>query len=612
MNRRILMAVAMTSSVVSAQQGGAPVQVRGTTIAPKVACAAMAGVPIPSSRIGLPVGGVKITSATLNAGTGPSALAANYVPEYCEINGVIAPVDPKAPAINFQVNIPTRWNQMAWQFGADGSDGYVPSMVVIVRDTNQAPLGWTFPPDMPFPIARGYATCGGDGGHQIARPEGGGPIPGQFRYPELPPAAGSLEPHVMAARKAETDRRTTGPAPVVPPENDRWQGNDEAFTNFAHAHVKKTHDAAQAVIQHMYGTRPRFTYFTGNSNGGKSALQALSRYGADYDGILSTVAIPYDAARAISQDYLRHLQRAPGAWVPPAKSAAVRNEIVRQCDLLDNLADGVISNYADCRRLMDPTITPNPLARIRCDGGVDTGNTCLSDAQMATVNAFHAPTRIGFPMANGESDFPGWPVGAEAPAAWLVTPNNPANAPAGGNDMLLARVPGWDPAKLGAPSDITPAVQALSRTVDPLEAWPAFLKRGGKLVLYHAASDYQVNAHGMFRFFEQAGKKNDAALFGRNVRFYVAPNVGHGSYGISATTGEPIPPYVDLFTVLADWVEKGTAPPEAVLQTLKQVNPPYAVTVSRPLCRYPSYPRYTGTGDPKQAGSYRCTAPASR
>ncbi len=50
----------------------------------------------------------------------------------------------------------------------------------------------------------------------------------------------------------------------------------------------------------------------------------------------------------------------------------------------------MISNYADCRRLMDPTITPNPLARIRCAGGTDTGNACLSDAQMATVDAFHA------------------------------------------------------------------------------------------------------------------------------------------------------------------------------------------------------------------------------
>jgi feruloyl esterase len=177
--------------------------------------------------------------------------------------------------------------------------------------------------------------------------------------------------------------------------------------------------------------------------------------------------------------------------------------------------------------------------------------------------------------------------------------------------MLLARVPGWDPAKLGAPSDITPAVQRLSDLVDPREDWSASLKRNGKLILYHAASDYQVNGHGMFRLYEQAMKKNDQAAMGRSVRFYVAPNVGHGSYGISATTGEPLPPYVDLITSLADWVEKEIPPPDSVLQTIKDGSPPYTVRVSRPLCRYPNYPRYTGRGDAKQAESYQCTAPAS-
>src|SRR4029079_16125097 len=123
-----------------------------------------------------------------------------------------------------------------------------------------------------------------------------------------------------------------------------------------------------------------------------------------------------------------------GAWVPPTKAAAVRNETLRQSDTLDGYADGVIYNYTECQRLMNPAITPAPLAKIRCAGGADTGNDCLSDAQMASVNGFHSPTKLGFPMANGESDYPMWTVGAEAPVGWLVQPVNPATAPPGGTN----------------------------------------------------------------------------------------------------------------------------------------------------------------------------------
>jgi hypothetical protein len=271
----------------------------------------------------------------------------------------------------------------------------------------------------------------------------------------------------------------------------------------------------------------------------------------------------------------------------------------------------VINNYYDCRRMMDPAITPNPLARIRCANGADAGNDCLSDAQMATVNAFHTATKIGFPMMNGETTYPGWPVGAEAEVGWMASPVNPATLPpgAGGNAMLMNRVPGWDASKVGAPSDTTPAVQALSKQVDAGEDWGAFLKRNGKLVLFAAASDYQVNGLATGNFYEQAVKKNDRAALERNVRFYMQPNGGHGSYGISATTEEPVPHFLDLFTLLADWVEKGIAPPDSVLATLKGDAPPYTVTVSKGICRYPQYPRYNGSGDPKKAASYRCAAP---
>lgn len=34
--------------------------------------------------------------------------------------------------------------------------------------------------------------------------------------------------------------------------------------------------------------------------------------------------------------------------------------------------------------------------------------------------------------------------------------------------------------------------------------------------------------------------------------------------------------------------------------------PPFEVSASKPICRYPLYPHYRGAGDPKAAASYAC------
>jgi feruloyl esterase len=55
--------------------------------------------------------------------------------------------------------------------------------------------------------------------------------------------------------------------------------------------MKKTHDAAMVILERMYGERPRFNYYIGNSQGGREALTVAQRYSADYDGILATVPV---------------------------------------------------------------------------------------------------------------------------------------------------------------------------------------------------------------------------------------------------------------------------------------------------------------------------------
>ena len=97
----------------------------------------------------------------------------------------------------------------------------------------------------------------------------------------------------------------------------------------------------------------------------------------------------------------------------------------------------------------------------------------------------------------------------------------------------------------------------------------------------------------------------------QHVRLYVMPFGDHGGAGQAAavgmTQGQPqaVPQYVDLIRLSLDWVERDITPPDAPVQKAQLRLPPYTVTATKPMCRYPRYPHYTG-GDPKEASSYQC------
>jgi feruloyl esterase len=148
----------------------------------------------------------------------------------------MAPVDraPSAKPILFRVVLPASWNRRSAQLGGGGTNGVIPNL------TGE-------------PLQRGFAAYGSDSGHQ-------NPPPGPRGAPPNPAAAD-------------------------------WWFNDEAVRNFGYMQMKKTHDAAMVIVERMYGERPRFNYYIGNSQGGREALTVAQRYSADYDGILATVPV---------------------------------------------------------------------------------------------------------------------------------------------------------------------------------------------------------------------------------------------------------------------------------------------------------------------------------
>lgn len=526
---------------------------------PTVTCASLTGLKIPAAAIGLPTNGATISSATVVASASETTTTTSVrhaTPEYCQILGDILPVDTAGFPIKFQLNVPTAWNQKAIQMGGGGLNGNVPGVLA-------SPTSFAFPPDAPYPISRGYATFGGDSGHQD------------------------------------------------PGNTATWALNSEAWTNFGHAGLKKTHDAAFAVIQSLYGSKPQVSYFMGTSQGGREAMEVAQRYPEDYDGVVASAPLIGYSAHVIHKTLLATVQTGAG-WIPLTKLNMIAAEVTRQCDALDGIADGVISNYMACTALFDPQKVAQPFQAIRCPGGADTGTACVSDAQIATINQMHAPTSFGFELANGLNSFPGYGLGREG-LAWLNINPQPSlsSQPALGQPGATVQYGILkDPSFNLVNFSIAPfkdKIQAASSIIDSTNPdLSRFFARGGRMIVKNSSSDYNSHPHIMMRYYDTVTARFGQATVDAHLRYYVMPNTGHSGDGVSTTTGETIPYYVDLVRMSTDWVEKNVTPPDAPVASAMGKLPPYTVTATKPMCRYPRYPRYKGTGDPKQAASFVC------
>lgn len=531
--------------------------------AAEMPCPDLTSLRILAATIALPSRGATIESARVEAPAkrtvGSNGAVTPASPEYCKVIGTISPVDPAAPLITFQVNLPITWNGKALQFGGGGFNGTLVTGLGPALDAS---------PAMPTPLAQGYATFGTDSGHQVA----------------------SLsEPQAFAL-------------------------NDEALENFAYASYKKVRDVAAEIVLARYGRRPARVYYMGTSEGGREGLTMAQRFPMDYDGIISRVPV-------INWTGLQHaghrsgLVQQGGGWLKPAKVRLLSLSVLKACDALDGLADGIVSNYMGCGSAFKA-------ATLRCSTGTDEGDTCLSERQVAAMEALHAPFEFPFALANGVRAYPGFGYGGEAQLGgfpqWVTATQAavfPAPASSGqgqqwsyGNAAVryfVLRNGAADPFTY-SPNAHADRVRRISVLMDSTNPdLSAFAAHGGKLVVKEHMADYAQSPFAGISYYQSVVSKMGQSAVDRFMRLYVTPGVTHGGGGVSGTTGEPIPQYVDLLGALDRWIEH-SEPPGDLVQNSVEANPPFAVTASRPMCRFPSYPRYRGTGDPKMALSFAC------
>jgi feruloyl esterase len=377
------------------------------------------------------------------------------------------------------------------------------------------------------------------------------------------------------------------PSPVP-----RWAiGAPEKVADFGHRANHLGAVVGKALVREFYGRPAKRAYFHGCSNGGRDALMLAQRYPADYDTIVAG-APAYDYTAIMAHfAHFQQLAQQPGAGLSPAKLNLVYDAAKSACDARDGLQDGLIEQPQLCR--FDPAV-------LQCKQGG--GDSCLSPREVETVRAIYR----GTVTRDGRQVVAGLPVGSEYEwNAWLTGPKSTAGDM--GLTFFATFVYGdenWNRAGFSLEREFAEARRRVGPAIDATDPdLRPFLRRGGKLLMYHGWDDAAIPAGSSLGYFDRM-KRKSGRLAQKNTRLFMLPGVAH-------CTGGKGPSVVDYLAEADRWTESGKAPErivasktESAFRALAGLSTP--VLSTRPVCAWPRAAHYKGQGSIDSVVSYVC------
>ena len=532
-------------------------------------CADLNGRTVAAAGIGLPTTGAVVTSTQTVA-------ASATVGEYCRVLGDINPVSASAPKIKFQLNLPTNWNNKAVMFGGGGYNG------TIATGTGNVPAG---PTDKPTPLGRGYATFGSDSGHQA------GP-------------AGSRD--------------------------GSFGANDEALHNFGGDALKKTRDVAGALIEARYGSKAQRTYFAGGSTGGREALIAVSTWPQDFDGAI----VLYPAWNATALDL--QFGRVTRPWRSPMRIRAghkrklVFDAAVQACDGLDGVVDGLISNISGVQRALRSEHRDAERRVHALPGGHEAGDTCLSDAQIDTRSSVdqHA-AGAALPARQRRDTYPGfnvWGTDFGIPDASPLQPTvltldvrHASSRPIRCRAVDATNTPPYGSTFWDQWVKYFVTRDAERQLADPRPAEPRHLAGSASSTLTGAS---RTPTAPTCRRFARQGRQDPDGARHRTTRW---SHAGHRAVLRAACArrwaARAVADFMRYYEIpgyghaISTRVQRGVGFADDARELGRERHRTAAQVVAdtaavpgrtRPLCEYPSWPRYNGSGDVNLAASFTC------
>ena len=504
--------------------------------------------------------------------------------------------------ITWQARLPSAWNSKFYMPGGAGTDGSVPGT------TSR--------------LAQGYAAAANDSGHNNG---------------------------------TNTDPLAGGTASF---------GTDfQARVDFAYNAIDVTTQTAKRLVEIYYGERPAYSYFEGCSMGGREAMMVTQRFPSYFNGVVvGDPALGFSKAGVKNVYYAHQLGALAtsmglinGFGVPYVNNTytlqdlqLVSKAILAACDALDGLVDGMVNNSQACTT----AVVQPQLNALQCFGDKAAG--CLTADQITTIVNLYDK---GAPNSQGVPQYAKWmwdpgiagctsPADCNAPdstnigtgwRSWNIGSYNASFVPnvtkiantatilslGGGAVPIIHSTPPMLPSPTANDGlaaqmitmDFDDMAQRIFATTPqyPVSSWDLlntnatdlspFKNAGGKVVIWQPQSGGPFSPQYMVDWYTEMngampGGKDNFAAAKSFARLFLVPGANHCG-------GGPATSSADFFSPVVNWVENGVAP-ESVVGTAPNATPWPGRT--RPLCPYPQYAHYKGTGDVDDAASFECRA----
>jgi Tannase and feruloyl esterase len=384
----------------------------------------------------------------------------------------------------------------------------------------------------------------------------------------------------------------------------KWAADDpQARIDFAYRGVHVTALVAKALIRRFYGRAPRYSYFSGCSDGGREALLEAQRYPRDFNGIAAGApALNFTVQNSFYHAWNALSNTGPDgkAILTAAKLPVLHAAAVAACDGTDGLKDGLISDPRRCS--FDPAVA-------QCRPGRDPSR-CLTPAQVEVARRIYA----GAHDAKGRKLTVGGPMpGSELAWAGVYVPQAP------GQPIFSAVIATGSLEYLYYPRPLPAAWTLKDLKFDraTLDSFPyrgmydatnpdlsAFEAAGGRLLMWHGWADQHISPLNSIVYYQAVERLMGADRVRQFARLFLIPGVYHcgGGYGLSQ---------FDVLTPLMAWVEGGAAPDRLLASRVRSSgNAAPRVVRTRPVFPFPEVARYTGKGSIDDPASFAPAPPS--
>ncbi|OAP64932.1 hypothetical protein AYL99_00904 [Fonsecaea erecta] len=415
------------------------------------------------------------------------------------------------------------------------------------------------------------------------------------------------------------------------PETETWAmlspGNVNLYLlqDFASVCLHDMAVISKSIVTSFYGIAPKYSYFQGCSTGGRQGLMLAQRYPQDYDGILAAAPAIYWPKLIVMHYFSYMMMHSLKEYPPACELEAITKAAIEECDELDGVKDGIISNEEDCE------FDPFKLVGKEIDCEMEYADDRDEDDENRQQRVNHTTIKIGYAgphiawhlwgAAPGSIRQPNWHrVTHSTPLTSFAATTcfwknqtcvaNPSSLVLDWIRLFLYKDPSLTAADLAERITLAELVRLFDQSDEEYHSLlstsnpdlSAFHARGGKIITWHGTSDEAIMPGQTQQYYDEVlrrfgGSHSDNGSHVRDFyRLFLVPGVQHCGSGEGALP-------VGVLAQLRRWVEEGVAPDVLHGESFTR---PHGHKIHRPLCPYPLVARYKGHGDVGKAESFEC------